>query len=154
MERFCAEGFGFLFNNTSLCYLLQITYVKVWCSWGFSSDFVGKNGSGDDEECAGGRVRERSVCMCVVFMKKIKKGEEEWEWQAKERKGGVDCVMGSRVRLGARGSQQSDLFFFFFLTDRMLQSLQNTLFGKIWLFSFFLTLLCIYTIIPTIQWEL
>ena len=29
MERFYAEGFGFLFDNTSLCYLRQITYVKV-----------------------------------------------------------------------------------------------------------------------------
>ena len=52
------------------------------------------------------------------------------------------------------GANNLIFFFFFFLTDRMLQSLQNTLFGKIWLFSFFLTLLYIYTIIPTIQWEL
>ena len=28
-EVFYAEGFGFFFDNTSLCYLPQITYVKV-----------------------------------------------------------------------------------------------------------------------------
>ena len=31
-----------------------------------------KNGRGDDEECTGGRVRERSVCMCVVLIEKEK----------------------------------------------------------------------------------
>ena len=59
------------------------------------------------------------VCVCVLcWLKKKKKGEEEWEWPAKERKEGVDCVMGSGVRWGARGNQQSD--FFFFLTDETL----------------------------------
>ena len=86
----------------------------MWCSWGFSSDFAEKNGRCDDEECTGGRVRERSVCMCVVLTEKEKrKGEQEWEWPAKERKEGVDCVMGSGVRWEAHGNQQSDFFFFF-----------------------------------------
>lgn len=94
----------------------------MWCSWGFSSDFAGKNGRGDDEECTGGRVRERSVCVvCCVDWKGKRKGEQEWEWPAKERKEGVDCVMGSGVRWGARGNQQFE-FFFFFLTDGTLHN--------------------------------
>ena len=31
-----------------------------------------KNGRGDDKECTGGRMRERSVCMCVVLIEKEK----------------------------------------------------------------------------------
>ena len=38
-----------------------------------------KNGRGDDEECTGGRVRERSVCMCVVLTEKEKEKENKSE---------------------------------------------------------------------------
>ena len=57
----------------------------------------------------------RGVCVCVLcWLKKKKKGEQEWKWSAKERKVGVDCVMGRGVRWGARGKQQSDFFFLLF----------------------------------------
>ena len=46
--------------------------MKVRCSRGFSTGFARKTEGGDDEECTGGRVRERSVCMCVVLIEKEK----------------------------------------------------------------------------------
>ena len=86
--------------------------------------------------------RGRGVCICVLcWLKKKKKGEQKWEWPAKEWKEGVGYVMGSGVRWVARGNQRSDCFF---LSDGTFQSLQNTLFFKIWLFTFLLTLLHIY----------
>ena len=58
---------------------------------------------GEGEEC---------VYVCCADWKRKRKGEQEWEWPAKERKERLDCVMGSGVRWGARGNQQSDFFFF------------------------------------------
>ena len=60
---------------------------------------------GEGEEC---------VYVCCVDWKRKRKGEQEREWPAKERKEGVDCVMGSGVRWGARGNQTIWSFFFFF----------------------------------------
>ena len=48
-----------------------------------------KNGRGDDEECTSGRVRERSVCTCVVFIEKGK------EWRRRVR------VTGQREKRGS-----------------------------------------------------
>ena len=85
------------------------------CSWGFSSDFAGKNGRGDDEECTSGRVRERSVCMCVVLTKKEKEKENKRESDRpkREKREWIVCWV---VGLGGEhvGTKQSNLFFFFF----------------------------------------
>ena len=52
------------------------------------------------------------MCVCVVLTEKEKEKENKSESDRSKREKGVDCVMGSRVRWGARGNQQSDLFFF------------------------------------------
>ena len=44
-----------------------------------------KNGRGDDEECTGGRVTERSVCMCVVLTEKEKEKENKSESDRSKR---------------------------------------------------------------------
>ena len=60
-------------------------------------------------------MRERSVCMCVVLTEKEKKRRTRMRVTGqRERKEEVDCVIGSGVRWGARGNQQSDVFLFFF----------------------------------------
>ena len=85
--------------------------MKVWCSWGFSSDFAGKNGRGDDEECTGGTVREKSVCMCVVLTEKEKEKERKSE-SDRPKKEKREWIVWWVVGLGGEhvGTKQSDLF--------------------------------------------
>ena len=89
---------------------------------------------GEGEECV-------YVC-CVDWKRKRKENKsesdrpkrEKWEWI-------VSWVEG----LGGEHVGTNNLiFFFFFLTDGTFQSLQKTLFFKIWLFTFLLTLLHIH----------
>jgi len=45
-----------------------------------------KNGRGYDEECTGGRVMERSVCLCVVLTENEKEKENKNENDRPKRK--------------------------------------------------------------------
>ena len=95
----------------------------MWCSWGFSSDFAEKMVEMMMRNVPVGGWG-RGVCMCVVLTEKEKEKENKNErWPAKERKEGVDCVMGSGVRWGACENQNNLILsiFFFFLTDGTLQ---------------------------------
>ena len=72
-----------------------------------------KNGRGDDEECTGGRVRERSVCMCVVLTEKEKEKENKSESDRSKREK-REWIVWWVVGLGGEHVGTNNLIFFFF----------------------------------------
>ena len=56
--------------------------------------FCRKSGGGEDEECTGGRVRERSVCMCVVLIEKEKERRTRVKVTGQREKSGSGLCHG------------------------------------------------------------